>query len=99
MVRDAIEVQPQKQIKPIEIIRSITIGKVYNLRMDPYERADITSNTYFDWMIDRIWLLIPAQAYVAEMLQTLQEFPARQESASFNIEKLLEKLKEGAANI
>ena len=50
-------------------------------------------------MIDRIWLLIPAQAYVAEMLQTLKEFPARQEPASFNVEKLLEKLKEGAANI
>jgi arylsulfatase len=50
-------------------------------------------------MIDRIWLLIPAQAYVAEMLQTLTEFPPRQEPASFNVEKLLEKLKEGAANI
>jgi arylsulfatase len=73
--------------------------KIYNLRTDPYERADITSNTYFDWMIDRIWLLIPAQAYVAEMLQTLTEFPPRQEPASFNVEKLLEKLKEGAANI
>jgi arylsulfatase A-like enzyme len=73
--------------------------KIYNLRTDPYERADITSNTYFDWMIDRIWLLIPAQAYVAEMLQTLKEFPARQEPASFNVEKLLEKLKEGAATI
>jgi arylsulfatase len=44
-------------------------------------------------------LLIPAQAYVAEMLQTLQEFPARQEPASFNVERLLEKLKEGAAAI
>jgi arylsulfatase len=73
--------------------------KIYNLRTDPYERADITSNTYFDWMIDRIWLLIPAQAYVAQMLQTLKEFPPRQEPASFNVEKVLEKLKEGAANI
>ena len=39
--------------------------KLFNLRTDPYERADITSNTYFDWMIDRIWVFTPAQAYVA----------------------------------
>ena len=39
--------------------------KLFNLRTDPYERADITSNTYYDWMIDRIWVFTPAQAYVA----------------------------------
>jgi arylsulfatase len=69
--------------------------KIFNLRTDPYERADITSNTYFDWMIDRIWLLIPAQAFVAQMLQTFQEFPPRQEPASFSIDKVLAKLQAG----
>jgi arylsulfatase len=37
---------------------------LFNLRRDPYERAQITSNTYFDWMLDRVYLMVPAQTYV-----------------------------------
>jgi len=69
--------------------------KIYNLRTDPFERADITSNTYYDWMISKAYLLIPAQQYVAQMLQTIGEFPPRQEPASFSVDKVLEKLKVG----
>jgi arylsulfatase len=69
--------------------------KLFNLRTDPYERADITSNTYYDWMIDRIWVFTPAQAYVAEQLKTLIEFPQRQKSASFNLEQVMAKLQAG----
>jgi arylsulfatase A-like enzyme len=69
--------------------------KLFNLRTDPYERADITSNTYFDWMIDRIWVFTPAQAYVAQMLQTFAEFPQRQKSASFNLDQVMAKLQAG----
>jgi arylsulfatase len=69
--------------------------KIFNLRTDPFERADITSNTYYDWMNDRAYLLIPAQQYVAQMLQTFNEFPPRQEPASFSVDKVLEKLKAG----
>jgi arylsulfatase len=46
-------------------------------------------------MLDRIWLLIPAQAYVAQMLQTFKEFPPRQEPASFSVDKVLAKLQAG----
>ena len=46
-------------------------------------------------MLDHIWLLIPAQAFVAQMLQTFQEFPPRQEPASFSIDKVLAKLQAG----
>ena len=46
-------------------------------------------------MLDHAWTLIPAQAYVARMLQTLQEFPARQEPASFSVDQVLAKLKAG----
>ncbi len=70
--------------------------KIFNLRTDPYERAEITSNTYFDWMLDHAWLLVPAQAYVAQMLGTLAEFPARQAPASFSLDQVLEKLQAGA---
>ena len=47
-------------------------------------------------MIDHIYLFVPAQAYVAQMLQTLVDFPQRQKSASFGIEQVLAKLQEGA---
>jgi hypothetical protein len=63
--------------------------------MDPFERADITSNTYYDWLLDHAWTLVPAQAYVAQMLQTLREFPPRQEPASFSVDKVMEKLRAG----
>ncbi|WP_020013174.1 arylsulfatase [Promicromonospora sukumoe] len=69
--------------------------KIFNLRTDPFERADITSNSYFDWMLDHAWILVPAQAYVARMLTTLAEFPARQEPASFNVQQVLAKLQSG----
>ena len=69
--------------------------KLFNLRTDPYERADITSNTYFDWVLDRVFVFTPAQAFVGQMLQTLVEFPQRQKSASFNLEQVLAKLQAG----
>ena len=65
---------------------------IFDLRMDPYERAEITSNTYFDWLLDRAYLLVPAQAYVGTFLQTFQEFPPRQKAASFSLDQVMEKL-------
>ncbi len=73
----------------------LRVPKIFNLRTDPYERADVTSNTYYDWMLDRAWLLIPAQAYVTKMLATLVEFPPRQEPASFSLDQVMAKLGAG----
>jgi arylsulfatase len=56
---------------------------LYNLRDDPFERADITSNTYWDWYMDHAFLLVPAQQYVGEFLETFKEYPPRQKAASF----------------
>ncbi len=64
----------------------------FNLRRDPYERSQKTSNTYYDWMIDRAYLLVPAQAYVGKFLATFKDFPPRQKAASFSLEKVMEKL-------
>jgi arylsulfatase len=66
---------------------------LFNLRTDPYERADVTSNTYWDWYIDRAFLMLPAQGAVARFLQTFKEFPPRQKPASFTIDQVLEQLK------
>jgi len=65
---------------------------IYNLRRDPYERATITSNSYYDWMIDRVYLLVPAQAYVGQFLQTFKEYPPRQKAASFSLDKVMDAL-------
>jgi len=58
--------------------------------MDPYERAQQTSNTYYDWMFRHIFLLVPAQAFVGEFLATFKEFPPRQKSASFSLDQVVE---------
>jgi arylsulfatase A-like enzyme len=72
----------------------LRVPKIFNLRSDPYERADITSNTYYDWMLDHAFLLVPAQSYVAEFLATFKEFPPRQKAASFTVDQALEKLRQ-----
>jgi len=63
---------------------------LYNLRTDPYERASITSNTYWDWWLEHAFLLVPAQGYVAQFLSSFQEFPPRQKAASFTIDQGME---------
>ncbi len=70
---------------------------IINLRRDPYERGMKTSNTYYDWMLDRAYMLVPAQAYVANFLETFREYPPRQEAASFSLDKVLESMEAGAA--
>jgi hypothetical protein len=49
--------------------RAFHIPKIFNLRTDPYERADITSNTYYDWYMEHAFMLVPAQAYVGQFLE------------------------------
>jgi arylsulfatase len=62
--------------------------------MDPYENADITSNTYYDWLLDHAYMFVPAQAYVGKFLETFAEFPPRQKAASFSLDQVMEKLQE-----
>jgi arylsulfatase len=75
----------------------LRLPKILNLRTDPYERADITSNTYYDWLLDHAFLLVPAQDYVGKFLATLKDYPPRQKAASFNMDQVLEKLKDPGA--
>ncbi|WP_342793929.1 arylsulfatase [Pontiella desulfatans] len=75
----------------------LRVPMILNLRRDPYERAPITSNTYYDWMIDRAYLLVPAQAYVGDFLKTFAEFPPRQKAATFSLDQVIEQMTKGAA--
>ncbi|HEX2517676.1 MAG TPA: arylsulfatase, partial [Chloroflexota bacterium] len=74
----------------------LRVPKIFNLRTDPYERADITSNTYYDWLLDHAYLVLAAQTLVAGFLETFQEFPPRQKAASFTIDQVLEKMLDAA---
>ncbi len=76
----------------------LRVPKIFNLRTDPYERADQTSNTYYDWLLDHAWVLVPIQTYVAEMIVSLQEFPPSQEPASFTIGNMMDKLLAGVGS-
>ncbi len=78
----------------IEPWTPLRIPLIFNLRRDPYERAYSTSNTYYDWMIDRVYLLVPAQVYVGKFLETFKEFPPRQEAPSFTVLDAMEKLQQ-----
>jgi arylsulfatase A-like enzyme len=73
---------------------TLRIPKIFNLRTDPYERADITSNTYYDWLLDHAFQLVPAQAYVGQFLMSFKEYPQRQKAGSFNMDAVMEKMKE-----
>jgi arylsulfatase len=69
----------------------LRVPKIFNLRTDPFERADITSNTYYDWILDHVFLLVPAQQLVGDFLATFKAFPPRQKAASFSIDQMLDK--------
>ena len=72
--------------------RPLRVPELFNLRTDPYERADVTSNTYYDWVIDRVFLFVPAQQKVAQFLETFKKYPPRQKAASFTVDQVLEQL-------
>ena len=78
--------------EPFTVLR---IPKLYNLRTDPFERADITSNTYWDWYMSKAYMIMAAQAVVQPFLETFKEFPPRQKAASFTIDQAMEKMEFG----
>ena len=79
-----------------EPFTDLRLPKIFNLRTDPYERADITSNTYYDWLFDHAFALVPAQAFVGQFLATFKDYPQRQKAASFNLDDVLKKMQESA---
>jgi arylsulfatase len=77
---------------------NLRVPKIFNLRTDPYERADVTSNTYYDWLMDHVFILVPAQDYIGKFLLTFKDYPQRQKAASFNIDEVFAKLKEAGGD-
>jgi len=75
----------------------LRVPKLYNLRTDPFERADITSNTYYDWFLYHGYIILAAQGIVTNFLATFKEFPPRQRAASFTIDQAMERMAEAYA--
>ena len=66
--------------------------KLFNLRSDPFERAEHEAGDYVRWFVEHAFVLVPAQAIVAQHLATFQEFPPRQKPGSFSVDQAMEKL-------
>lgn len=80
----------------VEPFVTLRVPKIFHLRRDPFERADENANTYWDWVLDHAFILVPAQAKVAQQIQSLRDFPPRQKPASFNLDRVLDQLQTAA---
>jgi len=78
-----------------EPFTTLRFPKLFDLHADPLERADITSNTYWDWVVSKGYVSFGAQAVVAKFLESFKEFPPSQRAASFTIDQAMEKLRQG----
>lgn len=72
--------------------------KMFNLRRDPFERADENSNTYWDWVISHAYLVYGMQAVVAQQIEAFKQFPPRQKPASFNLDAVMRQLEESGSS-
>jgi len=70
----------------------LRVPKMFNLRRDPFERADENSNTYWDWIFDHVFLLYGMQALVGQQIDNFVKYPPRQKAASFNLDEVMRKL-------
>ena len=67
---------------------SLRVPKVFNLRMDPYERADVVSDQYYDWLVKNDYLVMQATLKSAAFLETFVKYPPSQPPASFSIDQI-----------
>jgi arylsulfatase len=70
----------------------LRLPKIFNLRSDPFETADEISTNYGRWRVDRLYLLVPAQEYIAKYIATFKDFPPSQKVGSFALDQVLDKL-------
>lgn len=75
-----------------EPFTAMRLPKLFNLRTDPFEQADVTSNTYWDWFLEKDFIAFYGMAVVTQFLETFKEFPPRREPASFTINQAVEQL-------
>ena len=77
-------------------LTELRLPKLFNLRQDPFEISDHEAIGYGKWRFDRLFALVPAQAFVAQWLGSLEQFPMRQKPGSFSLSQVMEKITAGA---
>ncbi len=80
-----------------EPFTELRIPLLFNLRRDPFEKAQIDANVYHDWFLDRAFVLVPMQQLAGQFLQSLAEYPPSQTPGSFNLEKIQEQIENAAS--
>jgi hypothetical protein len=76
-----------------EPLTQLRLPRIFNLRAYPFERSQHESGDYVHWFVDHAFLLVPAQAIVAQHIASFHEFPPRQRPGSFSVEQAMEKLR------
>ncbi|MFN7730452.1 MAG: arylsulfatase [Pirellula sp.] len=79
-----------------EPFTELRVPLLFNLRRDPFEKAQHNSNTYNDWFLERPFVVVPIQGMIAQFLTTMKEYPPSQTPGSFNLSKIEAMLKESA---
>ena len=70
---------------------TLRFPKLFNIRSDPFETGD-SGMEYRRWRAEHMFLLVPGQQYVGQFLATFKEFPPRQKTGSFSLDRVLESL-------
>ncbi len=82
-----------------EPFTELRVPLLFNLRRDPFEKAQHNSNTYNDWFLDRVYILIPMQQFAGRFLMTMKEYPPSQTPGSFNLEKIQKMIESSAGGM
>jgi len=78
-----------------EPLVTLRLPKLFNLRTDPFERADHEAADYVRWRLDRAFVILPAVAHVTQFVETFKAFPPRQKPGSFNLDQVLQTMQAG----
>jgi arylsulfatase len=79
-----------------EPFTELRVPLLFNLRRDPFEKAQHNSNTYNDWFLDRPFVVVPLQKLAGDFLMTMKEYPPSQTPGSFNLEKIKKMIESSA---
>jgi arylsulfatase len=80
-----------------EPFTELRVPLLFNLRRDPFEKAQIDANVYHDWFLDHAFVLVPLQQLAGQFLLTMQEYPPSQTPGSFNLEKIQKQIEAAAS--
>ena len=94
---DQCPIAPTYNSRRLGPFTRLRLPKIFNLRTDPYERADVTSNTYYDWFLDHIPIMYAAQALAAQWAATFKDFPPIQKPNTYTLDEALAKMHETLA--